>query len=103
MENTSKEYIDFLASMPIYADDSPLSEELMQLAEKMAENVHNVWAKTRIMQGWTYGSERDDANKKHPCLIPYNLLPEEEKVFDRNTSIETLKFIINAGFEITKR
>lgn len=85
---------------PIDTSDVKLSPDLLALAERMAENVHDVWAKTRIDQGWTYGSERDDANKKHPCLVPYNQLPEKEKVYDRNTSIETLKFIIKAGFEI---
>ena len=79
-----------------------LSPELMQLAEHMAENVHDVWAATRIEQGWTYGPERNDAEKKHPCLIPYDQLPEEEKVYDRKTSQETLRFILNNGFEINK-
>jgi len=79
-----------------------LSDELLELAEQMAENVHEVWAKTRFDQGWTYGPERNDAEKKHPCLVPYVDLPEEEKVYDRNTSIETLKFIISAGFRIEK-
>lgn len=79
-----------------------LSPELLELAEKMAENVHDVWAKTRMEQGWTYGPERDDINKKHPCLVPYDQLSEEEKVYDRNTSIETLKFIMKAGFEIKR-
>lgn len=87
---------------PVDTSYVELSAELLELAEKMAENVHDVWAKTRIEQGWTYGPERDDTNKKHPCLIPYDELPEDEKVYDRNTSIETLKFIVNAGFEIKK-
>jgi len=87
---------------PVDTSNIELSPVLMELAELMAENVHDVWAKTRLEQGWTYGPERDDANKKHPCLIPYDQLPEEEKVYDRNTSIETLKFIIEKGFEITK-
>ena len=30
-------------------------------------------------------------------------LPEEEKVYDRNTSIETLKFIVSNGYEIKKK
>ena len=36
-------------------------------------------------------------------LIPYEDLPEEEKVYDRNTSIETLKLILKLGFEIEKK
>ena len=88
---------------PIDTKDVELPEELKALAEQMAKNVHEIWAETRIAQGWTYGPERNDAKKKHPCLIPYEELPEEEKVYDRNTSIETLKFILKAGFVIAKQ
>ena len=88
---------------PIDTNDVVLPEELSQLAEEMAKNVHEIWAETRIAQGWTFGSERNDAEKKHPCLVPYEELPEEEKVYDRNTSIETLKFIVSNGYEIRKR
>lgn len=88
---------------PIDTNDVVLPEELSQLAEEMAKNVHEIWAQTRIAQGWTFGSERNDAEKKHPCLVPYEELPEEEKVYDRNTSIETLKFIVSNGYEIKKR
>lgn len=79
-----------------------LPEELLALAEAMAKNVHEVWAATRIAQGWSYGPERDDKNRHHPCLVPYEELPEEEKTYDRNTSIETLKFILTHGFRIEK-
>lgn len=86
---------------PVDANDVVLPEELNQLVEKMAKNVHEIWSQTRISQGWTYGPERNDAEKKHPCLMPYEELPEEEKVYDRNTSQETLKFILKAGFAIS--
>ena len=88
---------------PIDTQDVMLPEELSQLAEQMAKNVHEIWSQTRISQGWTYGPERNDAMKKHPCLVPYDELPEEEKVYDRNTSQETLKFILKAGFDITMK
>ena len=58
--------------------------------------------KTRIEQGWTYGEKRDDVLKQHPCLVPYEELPEEEKVYDRNSSVETLKLIMKLGFKISK-
>ena len=86
---------------PVDTNDVVLPKELNQLAEKMAKNVHEIWSQTRISQGWTYGPERNDVEKKHPCLIPYEELPEEEKVYDRNTSIETLKFILKVGFDIS--
>ena len=82
--------------------DIQLPEELEALVEEMAKNVHEVWAETRIKQGWTYGPERNDKQKKHPCLIPYEELPEEEKEYDRGTSVGTLKLILKLGFRITK-
>lgn len=85
---------------PIDTSDINLPEELNPLLEAMAKNVHEVWAQTRIAQGWQYGPERNDDEKRHPMLIPYEDLPEEEKVYDRNTSIETLKLILKLGFVI---
>lgn len=79
-----------------------LPEELNGLVEQMARNVHEVWARTRIEQGWTYGPERNDALKHHPCLVPYEDLPESEREYDRNTSVETLKLICKLGFRISR-
>jgi ryanodine receptor 2 len=88
---------------PIDTTDVKLPEELEQLVEQMAKNVHEVWSEARISQGWTYGEQRDDKKKTHPCLVPYEELPEEEKEYDRNTSIGTLKLIIKMGFTIKQR
>lgn len=87
---------------PIDTSDVQLAEELNVLIEQMAKNVHEVWAQSRIGQGWTYGPERSDALKTHPCLVPYEDLPEEEKDYDRNTALGTLKLISRLGFRITK-
>ena len=87
---------------PIDTTDVVLPKELEQLVEEMSKNVHEVWAETRIKQGWKYGEQRNDELKTHPCLVPYEDLPEEEKEYDRNTSIGTLKLIIKLGFKIVK-
>lgn len=86
---------------PIDTSDVKLPKELNALVEQMAKNVHEVWAETRIRQGWTYGPERNDTLMTHPCLVPYEELPEEEREYDRNTSIGTLKLILKMGFKIT--
>ena len=88
---------------PIDTKDVKLSKKLETLVEQMAKNVHEVWAAGRIAEGWTYGEKRDDEKKTHPCLVPYEELPESEKEYDRNTCLETLKFIIRAGYQIEKK
>ena len=87
---------------PIDVSEVQLPKELNPLIEQIAENVHEVWAQGRIEQGWIYGEERNEAMRHHPCLIPYDELPEVEKEYDRNTAIETLKLICKLGFKISK-
>lgn len=87
---------------PVDTSNVQLPKELEMLVEQMSKNVHDVWAETRIAQGWSYGEQRDDAQKLHPCLVPYEELPDSEKEYDRNTSIGTLKLILKLGFKISK-
>lgn len=88
---------------PVNTDDVVLPEELINLSEQISKNVHEVWSKNRMEQGWTYGEQRDDENQETPCLVPYEELSEEEKDYDRNTSQETLKLILKLGFKITRK
>lgn len=87
---------------PIDTSGVILSDELLDLTEELAENVHDIWAQGRISEGWSYGCERDLANKKDPRLIPYDDLPDTEKEYDRKTALETIKFVVNSGYEISK-
>ena len=87
---------------PADTSDITLPEELQQLVEQVAENVHEVWAQSRLSQGWVYGPERNDILKTHPHLIPYEDLPEVEKQYDRDTAVGTLKLIMKLGFKISK-
>lgn len=88
--------------MPINTEDVVIPEDLVALTEKIAENVHDVWAVGRLEQGWTYGPIRNEATKETPCLVPYTELSECEKEYDRNTAMETLKIIIKMGYRIEK-
>ena len=87
---------------PVDTSDVIVPEELMGLVEEMSRNVHEVWAKSRMDQGWSWGPQRDDELKTHPDLVPYEELTEEEKDYDRDTSMQTIKLILKLGFKITK-
>ena len=77
-----------------------LPVELNSLLEKMAENIHENWSQLRLDQGWRYGISRDGKEYTHPCLTPYDILPDNEKDYDRQTSLETLKFILAKNYKI---
>ena len=85
--------------MPVDTSHVELPEELDRLAEMIAKNVHEVWAEGRMKDG----SQRNDTERKHPCLVPYEELSEGEKAYDRNTSQQTLKLIMSLGFKITQQ
>lgn len=87
---------------PVDTSRITLPDSILSLTEKIAENVHEVWAQGRVAEGWTYGDVRDDAQKKTPCLVPYDALPEIEKDYDRNTAMQTLRLILALGYRIEK-
>ncbi len=87
---------------PIETSNVKLPKDLLELTEKIAENVHENWSKGRLADGWVYGETRNDEKKTTPCLVPYSELTEEEKEYDRNTAIQTLKLIVALGYRIEK-
>ncbi len=93
---------DYIPS-PISLDEIHLSDDLLELQEAIAENAHEVWAAARMEQGWTYGPERDDANRKHPDLVPYSALPDSEKEYDRIMALNTIKLVAKLGYNLERR
>ena len=96
--NDQKEYVPH----PVDISDVELDSSLMELVEVMAKNVHEVWAETRIKDGWRYGATRNDGRREHPCLVAYEELDNSEKEYDRNTALGTLKLIHKLGFKVVK-
>ena len=87
---------------PIDTSDVELPQELLALTERIAENVHDVWAKARISEGWVYGERKDSEKKTTPLLVPYAELSDSEADYDRNTALETLKLIVKLGYSIRR-
>lgn len=88
---------------PTDTSDVELTKELFALAEEIAEQVHEVWALGRYNTGWRYGECRNDAEKTTPCMVPYKDLPESEKVYDRETAMNTIRLLVKRGYEIKKK
>lgn len=101
-DNDSSQPVEYTPH-PIDTTKVIISEELAPLLEKLARNAHEVWSQGRHLEGWTFGPRRDDILKQHPCLVPYEKLPESEKDYDRRVSQETLKAILALNYEIRSR
>jgi len=77
-----------------------LTPKIAQLSEMLARNAHENWAKLRIAEGWHFGPQRDDRQKEHPDLVPYEQLPESERQYDRQTAMESIKALLAMGYTI---
>ncbi|MGI8978172.1 MAG: RyR domain-containing protein [Pirellulaceae bacterium] len=75
---------------------------LESLLEKLAVNVHDIWADQRLRDGWKYGPARDDAKQEHPCLRPFHELPAAEQEYDRRVVRDTLRAMLAMGYRIEK-
>ncbi|MDQ3696128.1 MAG: RyR domain-containing protein [Chloroflexota bacterium] len=87
---------------PIDTSQVTLPPELDALLDYLAQNVHEVWASRRLAEGWRHGPARNDTRQEHPCLVPYDELPERERAYDRATAGETLRAILALGFRIER-
>lgn len=43
---------------------------------------HDSWLEEKTKDGWKWGEIKDADKKEHPCFMPYNLLPTEQKSKD---------------------
>ena len=87
---------------PLDTADVEVPQDILELIELLARNIHENWAKHRLAEGWRYGPQRDEARKETPCLVPYEELPESEREYDRVTALETIKTILALGYRIEK-
>ncbi|HNX66936.1 MAG TPA: RyR domain-containing protein [Bacteroidales bacterium] len=81
-------------------DNILLPKSLTDNIDLIARSVHDEWARKRISEGWSYGPSQDISKKHHPSLVPYDELPENEKEYDRQTALTTLKTVVSMGFRI---
>ncbi|KAL1124812.1 hypothetical protein AAG570_001433 [Ranatra chinensis] len=78
-----------------------LPHHVETIRDRLAENIHEMWAMNKIEAGWMYGEKRDDIRHIHPCLVQFEKLPPAEKRYDTQLAVQTLKTIIALGYHIT--
>jgi len=43
------------------------------------EELHEAWCEHKRATGWTYGETKDPEARTHPCLVPYDELPQHQR------------------------
>uniref|UniRef100_A0A668AN21 Uncharacterized protein n=1 Tax=Myripristis murdjan TaxID=586833 RepID=A0A668AN21_9TELE len=85
---------------PVDTSQIVLPPHLERIREKLAENIHELWVMNKIELGWTYGAVRDDNKRQHPCLVEFSKLPEQERSYNLQMSLETLKTLLALGCHV---
>ena len=63
------------------------------IKDKLAENIHEMWAMGKIESGWSFGERRDDTMGHHPCLTQFQNLPAAEKRYNVQLALQTLRSV----------
>lgn len=50
--------------------------------EAQPSDSHDSWLEQKRLDGWKYGPVKDPDAKTHPCYVPYDQLPAEQRAKD---------------------
>lgn len=70
------------ADAPEWQRESAISGVREALAGATPPELHERWREKKTAEGWVYGPVKDDKAKTHPCLLPYEALPQSQRVKD---------------------
>lgn len=88
---------------PIDLSGVGIPEDLQDLCEALAENAHEIWARDRMREGWTYGPVRDESQRRDPDLLPYNRLSDSKRRYGREQMMNLLRLLGKLGWDPVKR
>ena len=89
---------------PITDWDAPTGFRFTQdETEHLSRIEHERWMNEKREDGWRYGEQRDDAQKSHPSLVPYDALSEPEKEKDRDTIRQIPEILSGIDFQVYRR
>jgi hypothetical protein len=104
--SVNKAYCESLGDMsipaweeaPAHMKQSSYSGVLFRLENSNAtpEDMHKNWMKDKVKDGWIYGPVKDPETKRHPCMVPYKDLPQEQRSKDYlfGATVDRMKLIL---------
>ena len=88
---------------PEYVAHIKLPEHLLPLADMLAENAHEIWAKDRLIEADKKIAEGEIVDPySDPFMKPFCELTKKERKTDYTTAINTIKLLYKIGFSLLK-
>jgi len=89
---------------PVTDWDAPLEFRFTpEETELLSSLEHERWMSEKLDGGWRYGDKRDDKQKIHPSLVPYENLSEPEKEKDRDTIRQIPEILSRIDFQVSRK
>lgn len=82
----------------VLIEDTPAKQRLLTLMRMEKYR----WNAERTIEGWRNGKTRDNPNRIHTLIVPFNSLPEKEKTKDRNVIVNMPYLLVIDGYTIVK-
>lgn len=73
------------SNSPLWQQDSAINGVLAHVAairdgrEMSPRESHESWLKQKMEEGWVYGATKNPTTKEHPCVVPYDQLPDAQR------------------------
>jgi hypothetical protein len=67
--------------------------------KKLARMEHDRFCRERRLLGWVYGEEKDTDNKISPYLVSFDELPDDIKIYDRQSIYAIPVILKELGYE----
>jgi hypothetical protein len=91
------------APHPEYVAHIKLPEDILPIADMLAENAHEIWAKGRLAEAEEKKAKGEAVNPyDDPFMKPFHELTKQQRKTDYTSALNTIKLLYKLGFSITK-
>lgn len=88
---------------PEYVAHIKLPEDIVPIADMLAENAHEIWAKDRLLEAENKRAKGKIVNPyDDPFMKPFHELTKQQRKTDYTSALNTIKLLYKLGFFITK-
>ena len=83
---------------PVYLERSDYDD----MCEQVAKEIHQMWYKEMSDSGWRYGLKKNDKEKTHPLVKPWESIPQSSRKIDKKLPQKIISMMNRQGYRFVK-